>query len=222
MGLKYNKVKWNSNEDKTFENWCRFIEFNSSLGQSYTEYQLDNTFIVFTSLENITVIIYANINLSIISYNLNDNKRIIEIKKAHKNKVSNFRHYLDKNNKRDLIISISAEDNNLKLWNYNKFECLINLDKIYSDGFLNSACFLTNENQIYILTGNSNFQYTKNKIKVYNINGKAIKEINNSNQNIYFIDSYYDKDMGINFIITPSESIFYEENKIYKTYYSGT
>ena len=218
MGLKYNKVKWNSNEDKTFENLCRFIEFNSSLGQSYTEYQLDNTFIVFTSLENITAIIYANINLSIISYNLNDNKRIIEIKKAHKNKVSNFRHYLDKNNKRDLIISISAEDNNLKLWNYNKFECLINLDKIYSDGFLNSACFLSNENQIYILTGNSNFQYTKNKIKVYNINGKAIKEINNSNQNIYFIDSYYDKDMGTNFIITPSESIFYEENKIYKTY----
>ena len=82
MGLKYNKVKWNSNEDKTFENLCRFIEFNSSLGQSYTEYQLDNTFIVFTSLENITAIIYANINLSIISYNLNDNKRIIEIKKG--------------------------------------------------------------------------------------------------------------------------------------------
>ena len=222
MGLKYNKVKWNSNEDKTFANLCRFIEFNSSLGHPYTEHGLNNTFIVFTSLESITALIYANINLSIISYNLNDNKRIIEIKKAHKTEISNFRHYLDKNNKRDLIISISAEDNNLKLWNYNNFECLINLDKIYSDGFLNSACFLSNKTQIYILTGNSNYQINKNKIKVYNINGKAIKEINNSDQNIFFIDSYYDKDMGTNFIITPNESYFFEKNKIYKTYYSDT
>ena len=134
MGLKMNQVKWNSNENKTCENLCRFIEFNSYLKYSYTPHALDNTFIVFTSIENIITIIYADINLSIISYNLNDNKKINEIKNAHKNEISNFRHFLDKNNKRDLIISISAKDNNLKLWNYNNFECLINLDKIYSEG----------------------------------------------------------------------------------------
>ena len=85
---------------------------------------------------------------------------------------------------------------------------------------LNSACFLSNEDQIYILTSNSNdYNHEKYKIKVYNINGKPITEINGSEKDNFFIDSYYDKDMRKNFIITPDGSYFYEENKIYMSYY---
>ena len=60
-------------------------------------------------------------------------------------------------NKNDFIISISAQDNNIKLWNLNNCECLLNIQNIRKDRFLYSACLLNDNNQIYILT--SNFTY---------------------------------------------------------------
>jgi len=44
--------------------------------------------------------------------------------KMHKQYITNLRHYLNNINKRDLIISISAQSNNIKLWNLNNYECL--------------------------------------------------------------------------------------------------
>ena len=69
-----------------------------------------------------------------------------EIKNAHNKVIANFRYHLDNKNKRDLIISISPEDNNIKLWNINNLECLLNLSNIYEEGLINSACFLEDYN----------------------------------------------------------------------------
>ena len=88
--------------------------------------RLDNTFTVFKSnFDNIIYLIYANENKSIISYNLIERKKINELANAHNNNITNFRYYLDKEKKRDLLISISSDDRNLKLWNINNLECLI-------------------------------------------------------------------------------------------------
>ena len=81
-------------------------------------------------------------------------QKITEIKNAHNNVTTNFRHYLDVINKRDLILSISAYENNIKLWNINNFECLLNLQNINKGGCLYSACFLNDNNQNYIITSN--------------------------------------------------------------------
>ena len=58
-------------------------------------------------------------NKSIITLNLINNKKIIEIKNAHNNYITNLRHYLDKNNNRDLLLSVSNVDFNIKIWNVN-------------------------------------------------------------------------------------------------------
>ena len=92
-------------------------------------------------------IIYTNENRSIISYDLINNKKINEIKNAHSELITNLRHYSDKINKRDLIISISSKNNNIKLWNINTFECLLNLENINNNGLLFSACFFNNNLQ---------------------------------------------------------------------------
>ena len=113
-----------------------FRLLNQLTKDSYSDYTLDNTFVVFTSIDNIIYLIYANKNRSIISYNIIENKKVNEIKKAHNRDITNFRHFLDKKNKRDLIISLSISDNNLKLWNINNYECLINLEKINKTGKL--------------------------------------------------------------------------------------
>ena len=95
------------------------------------------------------MVIYGNIEKSIISYNLINKQKINEIKNAHQRNISNIRHHLDKINKRDLFLTISAFDYNVKVWNMNNYECLLNLNNIKSKNYghhLYSAFFLTYNN----------------------------------------------------------------------------
>ena len=184
----------------------------------------DNTICAFNSINDILYLIYLikkdKIN-SIVTYNMSENKKINEIRNAHHELITNFRHYSDKANKRDLIISISSKDNNIKLWNIINFECLLNLEKIYNNGLLFSACFFNDNNQTYIIT--SNFNYLQSEvIKIFDFNGNKIKELKDSKENTLFIDIYSDTKLSKNYIITANKgnckSYDYEENKIYHIY----
>ena len=187
---------------------------------------LDNTFTIFKSnFVNIIYLIYANKNKSIISYNLIERKKINEIVNAHENNITNFRYYLDIEQKRDLLISISSDDRNLKLWNINNLECLIDLKNIYDIGSLYSGCFLNINNELYIATCGSNISQP---IKIFDFKGKIIKKIE-SKLSSYIIDSFYDDKLSKNYLITGNDSCcksdVYQESIIYKIYcdndYSG-
>ena len=202
------------------------IKFSHDLAKdSYANYVLDNTFSVFISINNILYLTYSNENKSIIFYNIIDNKEIKEIKNAHDRYITNFRHYLDEINKRDLILSISSDDNNIKLWNVNNFECLLDIKNIYNESYLNSACFLNDNNNIYIISSNCTYYIENEPIKVFNLNGEKIKEINNSNDNTSFIDTYYCSKLNNIFIIAGNrgniKSYDYNKNEIYHTYFDN-
>ena len=115
------KEELNSNNSKSSPNLI-----NSSITlikDAYGYYEMDNIFIVFNSINNISHIIYVKDDNTIVSYNLNEQKVITEIKNAQERIITNFNHYLDKIKKRDLIMSISAEDCRIKLWNLKNWEC---------------------------------------------------------------------------------------------------
>ena len=198
------------------------IKLLDNLGKEpYTFSFSDNVFCVFKSINDIIYLIYTNCNISIISYDIISNKIINEIKNAHNNYILNLRYYFDKSNNRDLILSLSIYDNNLKLWNINNLKCILNLINVYQNGFLYSACFLNDNNNIYILVSNNNYQNSE-LIKVYDINGNKIKEINDSKDDTNFIDSYYDNKLSKNYIVTANYGIIksfdYKQNKIYHIY----
>ena len=203
------------------------ISFNiiDLVEDSYGAY-INNTFIVFQSINNLLILVYSN-QKSIFTFNIIDKKKINEIRNAHDQFISNYRHYFDKFNMRDLIISISPSDNNLKLWNINSCECLINLKNINKNGILLSACFLNYNNNYYIITSNSNNKNGKSceALKVYDFNGNKIKEINDSKCYTYFVDIYYDKLSLITYIITGNKGAVrtynYNNNKIYHKYYDN-
>ena len=202
------------------------FEMMNNISKTNVNYRGDNTFIIFKSINDILYLIYSkkkeDKNNSIISYNLIDLKKVTEIKNAHIEEISNFRHYLDKNNKRDLILSISAKDNNLKVWEINNYQFLLNINNINRKGFLKSACFLNYKNQIFILTSNYSHSENSDPIKIYDLNGNKIKEINYRNNHTFFIDTYYDIDMDTNYIITGNfgyvKSYDYNNNKKYHKY----
>ena len=208
------KVKY---KDK--DNPANLQYINDLTNDSYSYFYLDNIFTVFNSIDKILYLIYGTNNRSIISYNLIENIKVIEIKNAHKELITNFRYYPDKINKRDLVISLSY-DNNIKLWNANNWECLSNFEEINKKGYLLSACFLIENNNYYIIT--SNYSDNSELLKVFDLNGNKIKELINSGDDSSFIDTYYDLKLNKNYIITGNigyvKSYDYNEEKIYHEY----
>ena len=189
-------------------------DLSNDSNNQFSIYYLDNKFCVFKAINNIIYLIYSSNKFSIISYDLVNNKKINEIKKAHYYTVKGIRYIYDKFQKRDLIISIS--DDIIKLWNINNFECILEIKRNDKNEFYNSACFLTNINQIFIIAGN------RKPIQVFDLNGNIQKEINKTDNFIFFIDAYYDEKLSKNFIITGndgySKSYDFINNKLYYKY----
>ena len=230
--LNKNKVYNNKSENKTNikhdeiteekkpKKDAEKIQYISDLTkESYSYFYLDNTFTVFNSIDNILYLIYGTINKSIISFNLLENKKVIEIKNAHKELITNFRYYLDKKNKRDLVISLSY-DNNIKLWNINNWECLSDIEEINKNGYLLSACFLNDNNNYYIIT--SNYSDNSELLKVFDLNGTKVKELKSTGDDASFIDTYYDIKLNKNYIVTGNigyvKSYDYNEEQLYHEY----
>ena len=190
---------------------------------AFTDWIFENTFIIFNSINKSYLLVYATQIKSIICYDLNRFKNISEIKNAHDENITNFRHCYNSNIQRDIIMSVSRNDNNIKIWDIKYFQCLLNLKNINKDGLLNSASFLNYNNNIYILTCNRKW-INPESIKIFDLNGKKIKEINNSRNNSFFIDIYYSnvKDKSLIYILTGNEgniiSYNYNENEIYNKY----
>ena len=192
------------------------------VNDSYGFSDLDNSFTVFKTINDILYLIYTTKNKSIICYDLNEQKKIKELEYSHNEYITNFKHYLDEINKRDLIMSISHKDNNIKIWNVNNWECIQNFTSVNKDGYLLSACFLEENNQIYIITSNWNKNGNSENIKIFDLNGQKIKEINNSNEKTFFIDIYYDNLLSKKYIITGNlgynKSYNYNDNQLYHKY----
>ena len=189
---------------------------------SYADYGLDNIFIVFKAINDLLYLIYSSENKSIICYDLNNQIILSELKNCHDEYITNLRHYLDEIHKRDLILSISNEDNNIKIWNLNNFECIINIPHVNINGFLYSACVMKDNNQNYIISSNYNEVKISEKIKIFDFYGNKIKEINNSNEITFLIDIYYDEILNKNYIITGNlnyvKSYDYNNNELYHKY----
>ena len=181
---------------------------------------IEYSFCIFKSINDILILICSEVN-SIISYNLNNFQKLSEIKNAQENIVS-FRHLFDKYKKRDLIISVSSVKNNVKLWTFNNWKCLYNYIEPKNNDFLFSACFLDNNSQIFIIISKYCNDYPLDEIKVYDLTGKKIKEINNSKDKTVFIDSFFDNENSKHYIITGNrgnvKSFDFNNNQEYYTY----
>jgi regulator of replication initiation timing len=215
-----NKEIMNNNHFKSNPYNIRF--FTELTDDSYSHWGIDNTFTTFTTLNNISYLVYATEEYSIHFYNLNKQKLVKEIQNAHsEDQVTNFRHFVDETKKRDILMSIAADSRNVRLWDIKNWELLTNITNIYKTGYIYSASFLIEDNKNYIVTCNSSQK--SETIKVFDFYGVQTKEICNSNEDTYFIDTYFDKKLFKYFILTGNigyvKSYDYSTNKLYYKYY---
>jgi len=210
------KINKNINEFNSNPNKIKFLK---KIVENCYYHEFCNSFIVFKSIYNILYLIYSNLNdHSIITFNLNDNIKTNTIKGAQTTNIAGFSHYSDKINKRDLIISITASCDNIKLWNFNNLELLYNFKGIFSDFGSTKGYFFNDNNQIYIILNNC-YNYT---IKIFDLIGNNIKDIEEIANITYYINTYYDNKLLTNFIISCHQkyitSYNYNNNKIYHKY----
>lgn len=194
------------------------IKLSNNIATNAYGCSLDNIFIIFESKSYILYLIYSSLNKSIIAFNLNKMQIVCEIKKAHNDYIDNFRHIYDLKNKRDIILSLSSGDNNIKIWDINNWNCIHNINNIYKVGIILSACFLINEMDNFIITCNC-FLYN---IIVIDFEGNKIKEFPDSSNYTIFIDTYFDIQKNKYYIITGNKnnvkSYDFNTNNLYYTY----
>ena len=142
--------------------------------RNFCMYDLDNSFAVFTAKNGQLYLIYPLLK-SFICYDLIDEEIVTTIKNAHEFYVLNFRYIYDSFSNRDLVQTISGEDNNLKLWNIENWECLVNINA-NSYGIMFSSCFLYDVLSQQNLLVSSNCTGT-NYIQIFDFKGKKIKDV---------------------------------------------
>ena len=200
------------------------IKFLSDISKiSYNCYSVDNTFSIFKDVNNLTYLIYASERVSIMCYNLNNEQLITEINNAHeKEYITNFSYCNYK--KMDIIMSVSGDNNNIKLWNFINWECVLNLKNINKTGFLEFALFLNVKNDYLIVTSNWNYEDAE-QIKVFDFQGKKIKEILNSNEKTHYLNTFYEEELSTYYIIAGNtnyiKSYNYNKNTLYKKYFEN-
>ena len=194
--------------------------WNNLTEDSFAELLVDRAFIVFNSINDITCLIYSTKKKSIMSYDLFNNEKINEIKNAHANYITFFNHFFDQNLKKDFILSASCSNNNIKIWDISNYECILNLSDIYNTGEIYSACFLTFENNNYILSGD--YSIHQQPIKVFDFKGNLIKTIDELKEKLIYIDTFYNKQTSKTYILSGHNgfiaSFDYKENKIKHIY----
>ena len=158
---------------------------------SYLQYSLDNAFTAFTSLNNELFLVYGTKIKSIECFDLVKNKFDKAILNAHNGEILTIRHYCPKYLRQDLILSGSNGDYAVKIWDLKTWTCIFNINKIYQKGNMYSICIFFDEYQkeSFVFTSSDN-----DYIKMWEMNGSFVKNINKTNINgNYFIDTYYDK-----------------------------
>ena len=211
-------IPFNDNPEKSY-----YIKDLSA--KSYNCYSVDKTFIIFKAINTITYIVYATKDVSIICYSLNNEQIISEISNAHEREyITNFSHLYNKKTNSDIIMSISGDNNNIKLWNFLNWDCILNLKNVNQIGFLESACLLNVENNYYIITSNWNYEEVE-KVKIFDFKGNKINELVNSDEKTYYINAYYEYETEIYYIIVGNHNYIkvydYNKNKVYKKYFEN-
>ena len=188
------------------------------------EYHFDNLFCLFKNSSGAYLVYYKQ-DTTIISYDIINNKVVKENKNAHEQIISNLR-YQNLDGK-DVIMSISCQDNNLKLWNFNNWECILNLKGVNKECELKSACFLTEKVQSYIATSNAGHAEIHNlealeQIKIFDLKGNKVKEINDSKDNTFLIDTFHDDKTSKTYLVTGNwanlKSYDFNEGKLFHLY----
>ena len=194
----------------------KFID--DSLTQTISDYSFD----IYQSLSKKIIIIYQTTNYTLKCLDYVDLKCLIEIKFGCRYYlISHIHHYIDENAKIEIVLLAFRDFNTIQVWDCCVWECVLILEPINKFGSLGPSRFLNYNNSISIITSNRDgFELTC--LQAFNLYGKRIKTINNSDKRTYSM-AIYTNNQNENkkcFIIVGYDhfiiSYDYNKNQVYK------
>ena len=165
------------------------LKFKDNLSiKASKEYTIESTFAVFTAQDGETYLISPSTGSFVIeATNLKTNKQH-GVLSGHTNRVYIVRHFLHRNKSTDYIISTSS-DRSVRVWNFNKMQCHIHLEKCHQGAYLYSALLLFDDygdDNNYIVTSCPN-----EFMKMFSFEtGKFVRDIGSPSDYTYFINSW--------------------------------
>ena len=160
---------------------------------------IDRTFTVFKSIRNEYLLIYSYSedykNYSLKCYDILQDRKMAKVQKAHTERIFTCSHFLDKYNKRDLLIT-SAFDKKIKIWNItNNFQIIYEKKPDYyfqENTYLLSESILSDNNKIYLIVSAYEIKSKGYDLLYYNTSKKLDwRHFENSRDNTNFLDIYY-------------------------------
>ena len=198
----------------------RMVYVKSVTKKIICNYLGENTFVVFKTINKESLVAFASTYNSIHFYNIDIEKISRRISNAHDYEITNLRYSYDKNQNRDLLLSISNKNMNIKVWDILKLNCIVSISNIYDKGEIYSSCFLIDENykKNYIIAIN----YDNDNLKVFDFEGKIVKEIGNDEDKSFLVETFYNSKSKKYYIVVGNEkyivSYNYLEGSIYHKY----
>ena len=194
---------------------------------AFTYYNYTNTFLIFNSINNNKLfLVFTTQEKNVKIYDIIDKKLVLEIRNSTEDnkQITNFRHFYDEYNKRDLIMFIIGIKNCIKIWDAYNWECILELKNIYKEGNIYSSLILNDniKNDLYIITSNCTLFKDSQPLKIYDLKGNFIKDIPDSNSKTFFLDIFHDIRHSKKYVISVNKefvkSFDYEKNCCYKKY----
>ena len=194
---------------------------------AFTYYNYTNTFLVFNSVNNNRLyLVFTTRDKYIKILDIVDKILVLEIRNITEDnkQITNFRHFYDEYNKRDLVMFIVGIKNCIKILDTYNWDCILTIKDIYKEGNIYSS-LLINDNinhNIYIITSNCALFKDSQPLKIYDVKGNFIKEIPDSKSKTFFLDIFEDIKNSKKYIISVNKefitSFDYEKNSLYKKY----
>lgn len=193
-------------EKRNFNNKVSKVDFKqliSDKAQAKSSY--DNKIAFFTTIDESKYLIFAELDYSLVVYNLILPDVIIKIPKAHENHINSVQHKIHPVTKNHYILT-SSYDLSIKVWHFNcKKGKLKNILKIpmagLDHGLLGTLMFNQTSKCNYVIT----CSLYKN-IRIWDFNdGKALKKAETKNY-LFFIDSFHEKNQDKYYVIVGSDS----------------
>ena len=163
---------------------------------------IDKVFCAFKSYSGESLVVWGTPQYSIEFFDLEKNKIIKTITRAHNQTIFSCRHYSDIKNRIDYLIS-SSYDRTVKVWDIKTFSYFVNISNAHSGYYIYSVSILCDEkeNSNYIITSAPN-EY----MKIWDFKGKFIRNCGQNDESTYFIDVYYDNKERNHYILNANSN----------------
>lgn len=211
--LKPNQIaKFNSSPEN-------FVFIKDICDSAHVSNSIDSVFCAFRTLKGENLVAWGTPGLTLEIFDLKQNKIVKSIKSAHTQTIFSCRNYVDLISSNDLLIS-SSYDKSVKIWSHkDNWNNIVNIQSASNGNYIYSVCVLSDklEKKNYIVSS-CPCEY----MKVWDFNGKHIKEFGTNTESTYFVDCWYNNKNETYYIINANsvdvKSYVFKTGLLYKTY----